>query len=56
MPVVSNTSPKVIGILGVLLHAKQAGEVESLQPVIDNLITQAGFRIAPEFLTQVLKQ
>lgn len=46
---------KVIGILGVLLRAKQAGELESLQPVIDKLINQAGFRIAPELLAQVLQ-
>ncbi|MDB9305129.1 MULTISPECIES: DUF3368 domain-containing protein [Cyanophyceae] len=45
MPVVSN----------ILLRAKQAGELESLQPVIDNLITQAGFRISPELLAQVLQ-
>lgn len=42
---------KVTGILGVLLRAKQSGELKSLQPVIDELISKAGFRIAPE--TQV---
>lgn len=47
---------KVTGILGILLCAKQAGELESLQPVIDNLISKAGFRIAPELLAQILKQ
>ncbi|HAG80878.1 MAG TPA: DUF3368 domain-containing protein [Cyanobacteria bacterium UBA12227] len=47
---------KVTGILGVLLRAKQVGELESLQPVLDELINKAGFRIAPELLTQVLRQ
>lgn len=47
---------KVTGILGILLRAKQVGEIESLQPVIDDLINKAGFRIAPELLTQVLMQ
>ena len=47
---------KVTGILGVLLRAKQVGELESLQPVIDDLINKAGFRIAPELLTQILAQ
>lgn len=45
---------KVTGVLGVLLRAKQAGELESLQPVIDDLINKAGFRIAPELLAQIL--
>jgi uncharacterized protein len=47
---------KVTGILGILLRAKQVGEIESLQPVIDDLINKAGFRIAPELLAQVLIQ
>ncbi|HBL13266.1 MAG TPA: DUF3368 domain-containing protein [Cyanobacteria bacterium UBA11162] len=47
---------KVTGILGVLLRAKQVGELESLQPVLDELINKAGFRIAPQLLTQVLRQ
>ncbi|WP_373530532.1 DUF3368 domain-containing protein [Nostoc sp.] len=47
---------KVTGILGVLLRAKQSGELESLQPVIDELISKAGFRIAPELLVQILTQ
>jgi predicted nucleic acid-binding protein len=44
---------RVTGILGVLLRAKQTGELESLQPVIGNLINKAGFRIAPELLAQI---
>lgn len=47
---------KVTGILGVLLRAKQAGELESLIPVIDQLVNKAGFRISPELLTQILNQ
>ncbi len=34
---------KVTEILGILLRAKQLGEIESLQPVIDDLINKAGF-------------
>ncbi len=45
---------KVTGILGILLRAKQVGEIESLQSVIDDLINKAGFRITPELLTQIL--
>jgi uncharacterized protein len=47
---------KVTGILGILLRAKQLGELESLQPVINELINKAGFRIAPELLAQILTQ
>lgn len=45
---------KVTGILGVLLRAKQIGELDSLEPVIDDLINKAGFRIAPQLLAQIL--
>ncbi len=44
----------VTGILGILLRARQAGEFEQIQPVIDDLINKAGFRIAPELLAQIL--
>ncbi|MBD2438669.1 DUF3368 domain-containing protein [Nostoc sp. FACHB-110] len=47
---------KVTGILGVLLRAKQLGELESLQPVTNDLINKAGFRISPELLAQILAQ
>ena len=43
------------GGLGVLLKAKQSGELLSLQPVIEELTQNAGFRIAPELLARVLE-
>jgi predicted nucleic acid-binding protein len=46
----------VTGILGILLRAKQLGEIESLQPLIDDLVNKAGFRIAPELLVKILTQ
>lgn len=46
----------VTGILGILLRAKQVGELESLHPVINDLMNKAGFRIAPELLAQFLTQ
>ena len=46
----------VTGILGILLRAKQLGEIESLQPLIDDLVDKAGFRIAPELLVKILMQ
>jgi uncharacterized protein len=47
---------KVTGTLGVLLRARQTGDLKSLQPVINCLISKAGFRIAPELLAQILAQ
>lgn len=46
---------QVTGILGILLRAKQSGELLSLQPVIQDLTQKAGFRIAPELLAKVLQ-
>lgn len=45
---------RVTGILGILLRAKQLGELEALQPITAELINKAGFRIASELLAQVL--
>lgn len=45
---------KVTGILGVLLRAKQMGELDSLQPLMDELVNKAGFRIAPDLMSQIL--
>ena len=46
---------QLTGVLGVLLRAKEAGELPSLQPAIEDLIQNAGFRIAPELLERILQ-
>jgi hypothetical protein len=46
---------QVTGVLGVLLRAKESGDLPSLQPVITDLTENAGFRIAPDLLARVLK-
>jgi predicted nucleic acid-binding protein len=46
----------IIGILGVLLLAKQRGLVPQVQPTLDALIEQAGFRVSPRLYAQVLSQ
>jgi hypothetical protein len=43
-----------IGILGVLLVAKQRSLIPQVQPVIDALINQAGFRVSPQLYQRVL--
>ena len=45
---------KVTGILGVLLIAKQRGLIPFVQPVIDSLIAQAGFRVGSALYEAIL--
>lgn len=44
----------VIGILGVLLVAKQRSLIPQVQSVLDALINQAGFRVSPQLYQRVL--
>ncbi|MGF1519157.1 MAG: DUF3368 domain-containing protein [Nodosilinea sp.] len=44
----------ILGILGVLLVAKQRSLIPQVQPVVDALINQAGFRVSPRLYRRVL--
>ncbi len=44
----------IIGILGVLLVAKQRSLIPQVQPVMDTLIDQAGFRVSSQLYQRVL--
>jgi uncharacterized protein len=44
----------IIGLLGVLLVAKRRGLVGSIRPLIDDLMTQAGFRVSGQLYTEIL--
>lgn len=44
----------IIGILGILLVAKQRSLIPQVQPVMDTLINQAGFRVSLQLYQQVL--
>ena len=44
----------VIGILGILLVAKQRNLIPVVQPVVDSLIQQARFRVSPPLYQRVL--
>lgn len=44
----------IIGILGVLLVARQRNLIPQVQPVVDALINQAGFRVSPQLYQRVL--
>ena len=44
----------IIGILGVLLIAKQRNLITQVKPVMDALVNKAGFRISPQLYQRVL--
>jgi predicted nucleic acid-binding protein len=44
----------IIGILGILLVAKQKSLIPKVQPVMDSLVSQAGFRVSPQLYQRVL--
>jgi uncharacterized protein len=44
----------IIGILGILLVAKQRNLIPQVQPVMDALIDQAGFRVSPQLYERIL--
>ncbi|NEP51139.1 MAG: DUF3368 domain-containing protein [Moorea sp. SIO3C2] len=46
---------KYIGILGVLLEAKNSNFITDVKPIIDDLIVIAGFRISPRLYTDILE-
>jgi len=43
------------GVLGVLLEAKKKGCLTAIRPVLDDLLTQAGFRIGSDLYALVLR-
>ncbi|MCC5634834.1 DUF3368 domain-containing protein [Nostoc sp. CHAB 5844] len=47
---------QVTGIIGVVIRASRLGLVSSLPAVINQLREEAGFRIAPNLLAQILRE
>jgi uncharacterized protein len=45
----------VVGVLGVLLEAKAKGLVQTIRPVLDELLGEAGFRISQVLHDEVLR-
>jgi uncharacterized protein len=45
----------VVGVLGVLIEAKKAGLIPMVQPIVEDLLTRAGFRIGSELYRLVLR-
>jgi predicted nucleic acid-binding protein len=44
----------IIGILGILLIGKQKNLISQVQPIVDNLINKAGFRVSSQLYQRVL--
>lgn len=44
----------IVGILGILVVAKQKRLISQVQPVVDALINQAGFRVSSQLYQRVL--
>jgi len=44
-----------IGLLGVLLRAKQTGAVRSVAPLIDRLVVEMKFRVSSDIRRKVLE-
>ncbi|MEH2408768.1 DUF3368 domain-containing protein [Nostoc sp.] len=43
------------GLLGILLVAKHRGLIPIVKPVIDDLMTEAGFRVSIQLYTEIWK-
>jgi len=46
---------RYIGLIGILLEAKHRGLVDRIEPLLEALRTQAGFRISGELYERVLE-
>ena len=46
---------KFIGLLGVLMEAKNKGLIQEVKPLLDALISKAGFWISPQLYNRVLE-
>lgn len=46
---------RVIGILGVLIEAKYQGHIPAVRPVLEELVTKAGFRVSQPLRDRVLQ-
>lgn len=45
---------KVVGLIGILVHAKRTGHIKALEPVLNDLIEKANFYVHPSLLKKIL--
>jgi len=53
--VASRLNLKFIGLLGLLIEAKHNGLLVEVKPIMDNLISKAGFWISQQLYERVLQ-
>ena len=46
---------EVVGVLGVLVEAKAKGLIPAVQPLLDDLMTAAGFRVHRDLYLRILR-
>lgn len=46
---------RIIGLLGTLVEVKKEGLIPAVKPLMDDLVSKAGFKIRPALYQQVLK-
>ena len=54
--IASRSGQKCIGIMGILMEAKHKGIIASVKPVVDDLITTAGFWVRNDLYLKVLRE
>lgn len=47
---------KIIGLLGLLIKAKQQGFISELKPLLNDLIENIGFRVSEQLYNRVLRE
>jgi len=52
----SSLGQKTVGLLGVLLHAKAVGLIPAVRPLLDALVTRAGFWMSRVLFERVLAE
>ena len=53
--VASRLGLHVVGLLGVLSEAKQQGYLSAVKPILEDLVTTAGFWVSPRLYARVLQ-
>ena len=46
---------RIVGLLGILTRAKEAGHISNLKPLLDILVKEIGFRISPNLYDRILR-
>lgn len=45
----------VIGVLGILIEAKHSGDIPAVRPLLEMLVTNAGFRVSDDLRVRILE-